>query len=244
MPFEVHPCNLEDLPLCTAIQWQALASNPFWQVHFPNGGTQDLQNCMTYHTEYEFNNLDLYVFKAVNTSRPNDILGYAKWTIEEGNLISGADAGKTTTGEQTATQHETATDSPSFCPPPVADEDSNDSLFKAWLPEVMDIRRTYLTGTRTIMLDDLCVLPDHQRQGLGTLLLKKFLDFADNRSFLPCYLESTPVAFHMYLHQSFRKVDEVEIDLANWTKGYGMYKTVMMYRDASGALDRQGDETM
>ncbi|KAL9014434.1 MAG: hypothetical protein Q9173_000916 [Seirophora scorigena] len=238
MPFEVHPCDLEDLSICTAVQWQALASNPFWQVHFPNGGTPDLQRRMTYHEEYEFRNLDIHVFKAVDASRPDVILGYAKWIVEEGDLISGADAEQTTIGEQTASQQQTATNSLSFSPPPVADEDSNDSVFKAWLPGVVDIRCTYLTGTRTLVLDNLCVRPDHQRQGLGTLLLMKLVDFADQKS-LPCYLESTPAALEMYRHHGFEKVDEVEIDLAKWKEGCGMYKTAIMYRNESRVRDPQ-----
>lgn len=193
----------------------------------------------------EYNNRDMQFFKAIDTSDRTKILGYAKWVIEGGIPTRGTGNNKQPTDGDSKSNggvhKRTAMPSP-FRPPNVATGDSNGKLFRDWLPELIRKRHQYIDGTKTVALDDLWVVPDHQRQGIGTMLLEAFVRFADERG-LPCYLESTPVAFDMYLFHGFRKVDELVIDLAKWREGFGMYKSAMLYRDARRALDQMAHVT-
>jgi GNAT superfamily N-acetyltransferase len=63
-----------------------------------------------------------------------------------------------------------------------------------------------------ILLDDFYLLPDHQRRGLGTRILRHCLSVADQRG-LPMrlrYLKWNPVG-SLYRREGFRQVDETDI---------------------------------
>ncbi|KAI4144300.1 MAG: hypothetical protein L6R39_004246 [Caloplaca ligustica] len=242
MRLQVLPCSLEDLPTCSSIQWQAFAANPNWQILFPNGGTSDLQRMTAYHMRREYPNSDMFFVKVVDTSSPDLILGFAKWTIENHHLATHTDERNTMDGKTRNGQENFTESSP--LRPQVAEGDSNDAPFKEWMPELIGIRHRHLKGNPTLVLDELAVRPEHQWQGAGTLLLRHLVDFADAVG-MPCYLESTPVAYSMYIRQGFRKVDEFVIDLGKWKEGYGMYKTAVLYRAVRKAQGRQkGDKSL
>lgn len=181
----------------------------------------------------EYKHADMHFLKILDVSTPDQILGYAKWTVEEGQAASGVGEGRARREEAIAEDGSTAGFAP-FDPPDVPDGDSYMELFNDWLPELVKKRHRYLIEPRTLVLDDLWVLPEYQRQGLGTMLLECFVDHADERG-LPCYLESTPLALPMYRAQGFREVDEAEINLAKWREGYGVYKSAVLYRHAGNS---------
>ncbi|KAL8758594.1 MAG: hypothetical protein Q9184_003871 [Pyrenodesmia sp. 2 TL-2023] len=237
MSSKVLPCSVEDLTTCSRIQWEASASNPFWQTQFPRGGTSHLQVWTAYHMRREYETSDIHFFKIVDVSAPDKIVGYAKWTVEGGDAERGAGEGRATTGESIAEDGTTARLAP-FDPPDVPEQESRVELFNDWMPELVKKRHQYLVEPQTVVLDDLWILPDHQRRGLGTMLLKCFVDYADKRGW-PCYLESTPLALPMYLSQGFREIDGVEINLANCREGYGLYKSAVLYRNVGEAPAHQ-----
>ncbi|KAL8829455.1 MAG: hypothetical protein Q9170_006163 [Blastenia crenularia] len=230
MPLQVRYCDSQDLPSCSSIHWSALASNPLWQILFPNGGTPELQQWMTYHMQCEFNDPDIHFNKVVHSSAADrKIIGIARWTVEDLSILTEREG----VGESEEGKRNTGTSNWSFSPPDVPEEDTNEAFFNQWIPELIESRHKNITGNQTIVLDDLCVLPDYQRQGAGTLLLESLVDFADERG-LPCYLQSTPFAYNMYTHHGFRNVDMIEIDLEKWKEGCEMYQVAIMYRDARG----------
>lgn len=185
----------------------------------------------------EFGMPDMYFYKAVKTSvSEEEVIGFAKLTVENGDLLTGEDNGKETTqGEEAKT-----ISSSSLSPPEVPEEDSNKAFFNDWFPEIIEIRHKHLAGKRTVMLDDLCVWPNSQRKGVGTLLLKHLLDFADDKG-LPCYIESTPFAHKTYIRQGFQEIDAVEINLQRWKHDYGVYRTAILYRGAQ-EISKHWDE--
>ncbi|KAL8907444.1 MAG: hypothetical protein Q9207_001414 [Kuettlingeria erythrocarpa] len=168
----------------------------------------------------EIGDPDIHFLKIADASAPDTILGYAKWTVTGGSATR-------------ATRREEFAGEP-FNPPAVPKEDSNVDIFNGWLPELVKKRRQYLAELHTVVLDDLWIAPDHQRQGAGTMLLRCLVNYADERG-LRCYLESTPVALPMYWSQGFREVDTVEVNLAKWREGFGVYKAAILYRNVTGA---------
>lgn len=181
----------------------------------------------------------MYFFKAAETSTSDKkVIGFAKWTVENGNLVTDKD-GK----EEIAQEAEKTTSNSSINPSEVREEVSNEAFFNYWLPNFIEIRHKHLTGKQIVMLDDLCVWPNHQRQGAGTLLLKKALNFADDRR-LPCYLESTPLAQKMYTRQGFQHIDTVEIDLQQWKQGYEVYRTAILYREAQEVTELRTEQDL
>ncbi|KAL8948164.1 MAG: hypothetical protein Q9222_005629 [Ikaeria aurantiellina] len=220
MPLRLAPCSPQDLATCSRIQWEASASNPFWQLLFPNGGTAALQNWTTYYLHLGYHNPSVQIAKAVlDTPNHELIIGCAKWTeldIPLGEMeIHNGDY-----GQQAATN-----------PPHVPDEDSDEDIFNEWMAGVVAIRKRYLNGKPIVVLDDLSVVPQHQRQGAGKLLLHHLVEYADARG-LPCYVESTPIACDLYMRHGFRRVDGFEIDLGKWKPENDVYRTSMLYRDA------------
>ncbi|KAL8776938.1 MAG: hypothetical protein Q9213_008079 [Squamulea squamosa] len=215
MPFVVLPCVLADLETCSSIQWEASASIPLWQIIFPNGGTRALRENIAYHMQHEFEDPNVHFYKVIDTSMPERLIACAKWIVTKGQSAPTHDH-----------DHVPAT---TFTPPYVPSEDTNEPLFSQWTAEATPIREAYLKD-RTIVLDDLSVRPEYQWQGAGKLLLKTFVGFADERV-LPYYVESTPIAYNMYIHQGFREVDKVDMDLGQWKQGHGVYRITMLYRD-------------
>ncbi|KAL8775224.1 MAG: hypothetical protein Q9209_000230 [Squamulea sp. 1 TL-2023] len=183
---------------------------------FPNGGTRALQDNITYHMQYEFEDPNVHFYKVIDTLTPERLIACAKWIV--------------TRGLSAPTHDYDNTPAPAFIPPFVSGEDTNEPLFSQWTAEATPIREAHLR-VRTVVLDDLSVKPEHQWQGAGKLLLRTFIEFADERA-LPCYVESTPIAYNMYIHEGFHEVDKVDIDLGQWKQGFGVYRTSMLYRDA------------
>ncbi|KAI4268944.1 MAG: hypothetical protein L6R38_007662 [Xanthoria sp. 2 TBL-2021] len=251
MSFKVIPCSPSNLHTCCSIYWQATASNPLLSLIYPNGGTENLQRNITYHNLREHDGPNVQMFCVVDTSLQDKLIAYAKWTVVNGQPATDGEtiplpAASPDSGVRRNARNQNPSGIPSMSgseippgapsssstPPRVPKEDTNDQFFKHFLTLVTPLRSAHLTQ-QTLVLDDLSVLPEHQRQGAGKLLLRTLIDFADSRN-LPCYIESTPVAYDMYIHQGFREVDKLEIDLGQWRQGCNVYRTSLLYRDARG----------
>ncbi|KAI4221595.1 MAG: hypothetical protein LQ349_007805 [Xanthoria aureola] len=212
MPLKVIPIIPEDLDTCCSIHYGAYNDNPFFQVLYPKGHTNDLQKNLTYHDRREHKDPHVHMFCVIDTASKDKIIGAAKWTVVHPGVPS---------GEQDEQGHD---------PPGIPDEDLNAPFFYHFLDVVQPLRKIHQTR-KTIVLSDLSVLEGHRHQGAGRLLVKTLIDFADKEG-LPCYLESTPKGYNMYKQLGFRDVDKLEMDLGQWKKGLDVYKLALMYRDA------------
>ncbi|KAL8878273.1 MAG: hypothetical protein Q9198_003878 [Flavoplaca austrocitrina] len=240
MSFQARPCGQSDFSVCCAIQSEVNSTNPLLSLIYTDGGTKALQENLTYHMQRESRYPDVHIFCVVDTANQNKLIAFAKWVVIDGQTANAGKEGDapnqnpSTAGEGTASMNETspAATSPPSSPPPVPPSDTNGALFNHFITAVTPIRSRHWTQ-KTLILDDLCVLPSHQWRGAGKLLLQTFIDFADEQK-LPCYIESTPVAYDMYIHQGFREVDILDIDLGRWRQGGTVYRTSLLYRDAKG----------
>ncbi|KAL9001454.1 MAG: hypothetical protein Q9169_000029 [Polycauliona sp. 2 TL-2023] len=214
MSFTVLPCTPSDLPTCCAIQFQAYASNPFLSILYPNGGTEALQKNLTYHLSLEHRYPTVQMFRVVDASDQDKTIAFARCTVVDGHpppIVDDVHA------------------------PPVPASDTNEPLFNSFRTAISPLRSTHLAHPPIIILEDLCVTPSYQWRGAGKLLLKSLTDFADERN-LPCYVESTPVAYNMYIHQGFREVDGLDIELREWRRGEAVYRTALLKRDKRGVV--------
>jgi len=78
-------------------------------------------------------------------------------------------------------------------------------LFNANKREILDTRPYYV-------LDTLVTLPEHERRGAGSMLVRWGCDRADEAG-VEAYLEASPMGAPMYAKHGFIAVKEVELDL-------------------------------
>ncbi|KAJ5923286.1 hypothetical protein N7454_008531 [Penicillium verhagenii] len=95
------------------------------------------------------------------------------------------------------------------------------------------LKRADVLGEKEFMhLKELYVLPSHQRQGLGGLMVAFGVDEADERG-LPAYTEASPEGLGLYLKHGFKEVDRVTVDLEQWGGPKGDFNTYgLLYREA------------
>jgi len=73
----------------------------------------------------------------------------------------------------------------------------------------------------------LCVLPTHQRQGLGTLLINEGLAVADEHN-ARTYIEASPKGLALYLKLGWKPVDEIVIDMKQYGGSMVVKETCLM----------------
>lgn len=61
----------------------------------------------------------------------------------------------------------------------------------------------------------LCVLPSYQRRGIGDMLVREGLAFAD-RDGARTYVEASPMGLPLYLRHGWKEVDENVIDMRRY----------------------------
>ena len=77
-------------------------------------------------------------------------------------------------------------------------------------------------------LDLLQTDPQHQRRGAGSMLIKRFIDVADQLK-IHAYLESSPMGQGLYTKLGFEVFDEMMFDMEAWG-GSGTHTTTYMLR--------------
>ena len=74
----------------------------------------------------------------------------------------------------------------------------------------------YILTTFNLVLHFLAVSPNHQRKGLGVLLIREGLTIADQHN-ANTYVEASPEGLQLYQRHGWKEVDEIRVDL----KPYG-----------------------
>ncbi|RDW84444.1 hypothetical protein BP6252_02034 [Coleophoma cylindrospora] len=90
------------------------------------------------------------------------------------------------------------------------------------------MRNKYVNGTQYAFLQILVVLPEWQRQGVGSLLLQEGLAKADQAG-LPTWLLSSPEGYGLYQKAGFEDRETLEIDLSRFG-GEGTAKRIGMLK--------------
>ena len=87
------------------------------------------------------------------------------------------------------------------------------------------------------MITSFGVLPKYQGHGLGSLLLKKCNEIADERG-LPIFLTAFPGAYDLYKKHGFEEVGHGDTDMNKFGKpyrGFGIYRQFAMLRQPVAA---------
>lgn len=115
-----------------------------------------------------------------------------------------------------------------FQPYDESDPEILDALFKLF----NDQKRKSL-GTRPyFVLDTLVTLPQHERRGAGSMLIRWGCEKADEAG-LEAYLEASPVGAPLYARHGFEPVAEMELDLRKWGVDWVM-EFIVSTRDVHG----------
>ncbi|PWY71036.1 hypothetical protein BO70DRAFT_382215 [Aspergillus heteromorphus CBS 117.55] len=117
-----------------------------------------------------------------------------------------------------------------------------DSMNKALMDATSGVRflkRAKLLNTReTLILKELYVRPEFQRQGLGGALVQWGIDEAD-RLGLQAYTEASPDGYGLYVRFGLEEVDRVTVDLEPWGGNPGEYNSyALLLRPARVEAER------
>lgn len=92
-----------------------------------------------------------------------------------------------------------------------------------------------LTVTRLLVLHILVVSPTHQRQGLGSILVREGLAAADHDK-ARTYIEASPAGLELYKRFGWKEVEQIQIDMKPYG-GTGLAAEVCLIREPGGGVD-------
>jgi GNAT superfamily N-acetyltransferase len=94
-------------------------------------------------------------------------------------------------------------------------EESEPEMFNS-LHKLFSDKKREILGTRPYyVLDTLVTMPQHERRGAGSMLVRWGCEKADEAG-VEAYLEASPMGAPMYARHGFQAVEEVELDLTKW----------------------------
>ena len=91
-----------------------------------------------------------------------------------------------------------------------------------------------LTVKQLIVLHILAVSPTHQRQGLGSILVREGLAAAD-RDQARTYIEASPAGLGLYKRFGWKEVERIEIDMKSHG-GTGIATEVCLVRQPGAGM--------
>lgn len=94
-------------------------------------------------------------------------------------------------------------------------EESDPQLFHALHDLFNDSKREILATRSYYVLDTLVTLPQHERRGAGSMLVRWGTERADEAGF-EAYLEASPMGAPMYARHGFEPQKKVELDLTKY----------------------------
>ncbi|KAH7091415.1 hypothetical protein FB567DRAFT_518601 [Paraphoma chrysanthemicola] len=113
-----------------------------------------------------------------------------------------------------------------FQPYDESDPEILEVLFKLF----NDQKRISLGTKPYFALDTLVTLPQHERRGAGSMLVRWGCEKADQAGVV-AYLEASPVGAPMYARHGFERVTQFELDLRRWG-GDEVFQFIPMLRPA------------
>ncbi|KAL3418567.1 acetyltransferase [Phlyctema vagabunda] len=211
MAFQVRAAIRDDIPRMAVICEKAFANNEVFRHMYPNAVQEEQFAFRRRFFENEWSLPGRTPFVAFDT-KSQEVTAFARWyfpyslTDEEEKAGLGKDNGD----EET--------------PPGAIPE-----FFKDFFTRLFSYRTKYVDHNTTYVLDMLAVDPDHQRKGLGGLLLRHVLERVDKEG-KQAYLEATKAGVGLYAKLGWRKIDEMVIDTKPYG-GEGVEEEVIMMRD-------------
>ncbi|CAH0038058.1 unnamed protein product [Clonostachys rhizophaga] len=160
-------------------------------------------------------------------SASRDIVGYVRYTI-----VGAADAAGESTSAP-APPVSTVWDRPGHMEQLWEQFNADQNAAEAVVEEV-------IAGRRHLWVQQVMILPDRQRQGIGKKLLQKALDEADAQG-VPSILTSSEKGYGLYVRLGFASLAEFLLDNGAWTvKVLEHLKSLGMSRDETLAEKYRG----
>lgn len=112
-------------------------------------------------------------------------------------------------------------------------EGTNVGLYNRFFAELDATRTKHCDGEKDYFLHILVVSPEHQRRGLGTMLIEEGLRNADKDS-ARAYVEASAKGLQLYKRHGWRKIDFIEIDMTAHG-GNGIAREELLMREPKAA---------
>ena len=213
----IEAAILDDVPTLARIHAAAFTNDPSIQIRLPDPA-QHVEKVIGMLTE-QIPDLSWLVMKAVEPNT-DSIRGWASWLR----------SGYQDTEEEEKAPYSVDNSSPAL------ETESSDDLGSYMSAQQKRILGQLMSGKKCLKLNSFFVDPHFQKKGIGTILLKWGSDLADN-DHVPCYLASTPSAYHVYCANAFTAREWLDIDLREWgpggkdgNRGWGNYRLWFMER--------------
>ncbi|KAL9065393.1 MAG: hypothetical protein Q9161_008249 [Pseudevernia consocians] len=214
MKFSVHIATVADIPALSIVSRAAFKDDPcvgYLARNVPPDMMQAYQ-CLKNEWKFQTSSLNgLKMFKAVD-EETGEIVGVSRWQFPY-----------SLSEEQSAEKEKLRKDSPA------KPEGFNRELENEILAAIDKFQEEWVDESTHF---GLAVSPDHQRLGLGSLLVRDGLDKVDEAG-ARAFLEAAPVAVPLYLKHGFRTVDEISIDMGPHG-GVGIVSYKCMMREPGG----------
>jgi len=206
MVFELKTASLEDIDEIAHIQYVTYKDDIFMVAAVGNVDPVVVQDWYKQYFKRTFAKPGTRYFKVVDTDT-GKIASFSKWRYPHAPLAE-------------------EEDELSDIPPP---EGANLELFKAHFGRAGEMQRKYIELDKNYFLHALATLPEYERRGLGSLLLKHGMALADADG-AKTYLEASPAGFPLYRRLGWTQIDQIVTDLGQYG-GSGIRTSVCMIRE-------------
>ena len=216
MPLELHPMQESDMRAYENVTWAAFKDD-LMAVLYPNGFNQeDIDHGIHWNIKSWREHPEVIKYmKVIDTDLPEDdsngkMVGMTRWKFYTKHRTEAE-------LDQEAEEKKAEPLSPGL----------NGELIKEFFGEVSRIRREQMGGQPNVLLDMIATLPQHQRRGVGAMLLRWGIKEADALG-LPMYLEASPVGRPQYAKNGFEVVADMSFDGRKWGSDKELHHVCML----------------